>query len=86
MQQQAFENILKKMQKEDFGIQDAKQKIKNLRSTYNQEVKKIKKSAKSGAKTRDVYVPTVKWFPVLEPIMKKDKGTAETTNNLVSKI
>nr|CAH7726459.1 unnamed protein product [Callosobruchus chinensis] len=34
--------------KENFGVAELKQKIKNLRFTYNQEVGKIKKSNKSG--------------------------------------
>lgn len=60
-------------------------KIKNLRSTYNQELNKIEKSKKSGAGVDDVYKPSIKWFDIMDYIMTtinlKEK---KTTSNLVS--
>ncbi|CAH1955295.1 unnamed protein product [Acanthoscelides obtectus] len=50
-------------------------KIKIMRTTYNQEELKVKKSKKSGGKPDDIYVPTVKWFRQMEEIM--DSYTAE---------
>ncbi|CAH1958700.1 unnamed protein product [Acanthoscelides obtectus] len=46
-----------------------------MRTTYNQEALKVKKSKKSGGKPDDIYVPTVKWFRQMEEIM--DSSTAE---------
>jgi len=36
--------IMQAMGREEFGVTEVKQKIKNIRSTYNQEVQKIQKS------------------------------------------
>jgi hypothetical protein len=38
-----------------FGIPEVKNKIKNLRSTYAQEMKKIQESKKSGAVDENIY-------------------------------
>nr|CAH7758764.1 unnamed protein product [Callosobruchus chinensis] len=59
MRAAAYEEIVKYMAKENFGIADLKQKIKNLRCIHNQEVGKMKKSKKSGAVVNDVYVPNM---------------------------
>lgn len=60
-------------------------KIKNLRSTYNQELLKIEKSKKSGSGTDEIYKPSIKWFDAMDYIMKiinlKEK---KTSSNLVS--
>ncbi|CAH1956925.1 unnamed protein product [Acanthoscelides obtectus] len=60
-------------------------KIKKLRSTYNQERAKIEKSKKSGSGSEDVYKSSLKWFDIMDYIMKtinlKEK---ETTSNLVT--
>nr|CAH7738000.1 unnamed protein product [Callosobruchus chinensis] len=55
----AYEEIVKYMAKENFGISELKQKIKNLRCTYNQEVRKTKKSKKSGAGVNDAYITNI---------------------------
>ena len=73
------------MGREDFGVTEVKQKIKNIRSTYNQDIQKIQKSKSSGTSLDDAYKPTVKWFDVMDQIMKGSKGRSETQSNLVSK-
>jgi len=50
---------------ENFTTEDAKQKIKNLRATYQQESHKIDKSLSSGAGLEDVYKPSMKWFTLM---------------------
>lgn len=72
----------------ELGLTDTNEvtkKIKNLRSTYNQEILKIEKSKKSGSGTDEVYKPSIKWFDSMDYIMKiinlKEK---QTTSNLVS--
>ncbi|CAH1990209.1 unnamed protein product [Acanthoscelides obtectus] len=75
MRKAAEEDIVNRMGKEGFGVTELKQKIKIMRTTYNQEALKVKKSKKSGGKPDDIYVPTVKWFRQMEEIM--DSSTAE---------
>jgi hypothetical protein len=85
MCQRAIEAIMQAMGQEEFGVTEVKQKFKNIRSTYNQEVQKIQKSKESGTSPDDVYKPTVKWFDVMDQIMKVSKGRSETRSNLASK-
>jgi hypothetical protein len=44
MRHRAIEAIMQAMGQEEFGVTEVKQKIKSIRSTYNQEVQKIQKS------------------------------------------
>jgi len=73
----SFEHIHNELGLTDMN--EVTKKIKNLRSTYNQEVLKIEKSKKSGSGT------STKWFDSMDYIMKiinlKEK---QTTSNLVS--
>lgn len=48
MRDAAYEDIAKTFKKYNFGVTELKQRIKNLRCTYNQELLKIKKSQKYG--------------------------------------
>lgn len=60
-------------------------KIKNLRSTYNQEILKIEKSKKSRSGTDEIYKPSIKWFDSMDYIMKIiNLKEEQTTSNLVS--
>ncbi|XP_074039974.1 uncharacterized protein [Leptinotarsa decemlineata] len=47
---------------ENISMKEVKAKIKNLRSTYHQELNKIKKSKTTGSGTNNVYNPTSIWF------------------------
>ncbi|RZF42420.1 hypothetical protein LSTR_LSTR011558 [Laodelphax striatellus] len=78
----AYEAIVTEFNKQDFGVAELKQKIKNLRCTYNQERLKVEKSNKSGAGIKDVYIPALKWFHIMETFMTSIKGTSETEDNL----
>ncbi|KAG8304211.1 hypothetical protein J6590_099857 [Homalodisca vitripennis] len=69
-----------------FGVNELKQKIKNLRCTYNQECIKIQKSKKSGSGSTEVYVPNLKWFPVMDNIVKSAKGNKKTEDSVESVI
>lgn len=82
MRSAAYEEIVKYMAKENFHIAELKQKIKNLRCTYNQEVGKIKKSKKSGAGINDVYVPNIKWFALMDSFMKNVRSSSTTQDNV----
>jgi hypothetical protein len=52
-----------------FGVPEVKSKIRNLRSTYCQEKKKIANSKRSGTGSEAVYTPNVKWFGELNSIL-----------------
>nr|CAI5836278.1 unnamed protein product [Callosobruchus analis] len=56
MRPAAYEEIIKYMAKENFGIAELRKKIQNLRCTYNEQVGDIEKSKKSGAGVNDAYV------------------------------
>ncbi|XP_056643925.1 uncharacterized protein LOC130449890 [Diorhabda sublineata] len=79
----SLQHIAKEMNIPGFTEKDVTKKIKNLSSTYNQELIKIEKSKKSGSGTDDIYKPSIKWFDIMDYIMKvinlKEK---ETTSNL----
>jgi len=81
MRQRAIEVILQAMEREEFGVAEVEQNIKNIRSTYYQEVQKIEKSRASGISPHDVYKPTAKWFDVIDQIMKGSKGRSQTRSN-----
>jgi len=85
MRQRAIEATMHTMEREEFRVAKVKQKIKNIWSTCNQEVQKIQKSRASGISPDDVYKLTVKWFDVMDQIMKSSKGRSQTRSNLVSK-
>jgi len=70
VRQSVLEEIVRKMGLENFTTEDAKQKIKSLRATYQQESHKIDKSWRSGAGLEDVYKPSMKWFTLMTEVMK----------------
>lgn len=51
-------------------VRDIPQKIKNLRSSYYQEMKKIENSLKEGATGELVYKPKVSWFPFADGFLR----------------
>ena len=80
----ALNDIMKEMNLENFTINDVKQKIKSLRATYQQEQAKIERSEQSGA--TDVYRPSLKWFSLMEDVMKHStlKRKLASNNYVVS--
>lgn len=66
----AYRDIANNMNLPNFGEKEIVVKIKNIRSTYCQELKKIRESKISGS--GDVYVPNLKWFSILNSIRKDD--------------
>ncbi|XP_071051372.1 uncharacterized protein [Onthophagus taurus] len=57
-------------------------KFKNLRSSYLQEIKKIRQSMKSGCCSDEVYTPKVRWFKIMDSFLKPDVKARETQSNL----
>lgn len=82
----ALERIVKEMNIDGFTIAEARQKIKSLRNTYNQELQKIEKSIKSGMGGDDVYTPALKWFHIMDAFVRRTKEKRQTQSNLVSTI
>lgn len=75
----AYRDIANNMNLPNFGEKEIVVKIKNIRSTYCQELKKIKESKMSGS--GDIYVPNLKWFSILNSIRKDD--SLENTDDSV---
>lgn len=65
----AYRDIANNMNLPNVGEKEIIVKIKNIRSTYSQELKKIKESKTFGSGD---YVPILKWFPILHSIRKED--------------
>ncbi|XP_071056810.1 uncharacterized protein [Onthophagus taurus] len=80
----AYVAIAQDMNIAGFRIQDVKNKIKNLRSTYSQELKKLNDSKKSGAGLGNVYISNIKWLKEMEEVFVNDlrRKTYENTNTL----
>lgn len=56
-----------------------------FRSTYSQELKKIKDSKSSGAGTDTIYIPSVKWFSLLDASLRDLTSIlTQSESNLVS--
>ncbi|KAL1487920.1 hypothetical protein ABEB36_015305 [Hypothenemus hampei] len=77
----ALKEIEEVMGVEGFGINEIKNKIKNLRSTYSQEKRKIKDSKKSGAGIDDVYVPNIKWSSEMDSFLKNFEDKKRPTED-----
>ena len=75
---------MRKIGLENFTTEEAKQKIKSLRATYQQESHKIDKSLRSGAGLEDVYKPSMKWFTLMTEVMKSGVLKRGTVSSEVS--
>jgi len=73
MRVEDLEKIVEEMGIEGFTVADARQKVKSLRNTHNQQLQKIEKSRKSGMGHEDVYAPSLKWFHLMDTFMRKTK-------------
>lgn len=69
----AFSKIANEMGIDGFGVQEAKQKVKNLQSTYSQELRKIENSKKIVGNDGEAYVPSIKWFTMMDNILRNVK-------------
>lgn len=68
----------------DITIQDVNTKINNIRSTYNQEKLKIKKSTGTGSGANDVYVPSLAWYEIADRFLSGVIKSRKTYQNVVS--
>lgn len=66
----AYEDLLSTIDEPNFTLKMLKSKIKNLRSVYHTELKKIESSKKSGAGASSIYKPTICWFEEIHSFLK----------------
>ncbi|XP_015176873.1 PREDICTED: uncharacterized protein LOC107066600 [Polistes dominula] len=69
----AFDTISRKMQIPNLGPREVARKIKNLKSAYQLEVKKIKEKSLSGI----VYRPSAMWFNLLDEFLQNSEKSVE---------
>ncbi|KAJ8717066.1 hypothetical protein PYW08_005465 [Mythimna loreyi] len=65
--QAAYNEIAEKLNIPNLNSKDIPNKIKNLRSSYYQEIKKVRRSVRLGG---SIYHPKVSWFPTVDSILK----------------
>lgn len=70
----AYRRIADGMAVDGLGVPEVATKIKNIRSTYLQELKKIKDSVQRPKSEEDqdedvTYVPKLLWFPILDSMI-----------------
>ena len=63
----AYKEILEKLNIPRLKVTDIPQKIKNLRTSYYTELKKIENSVRAGGK---VYRPKVAWFSIADEMLR----------------
>lgn len=82
-----IEHLVSEMGIPNFTVKDACKKIRSLRSTFNQELKKFSESLKCDAGTDKEYKLTLRWFDDMEYIMNMNNAVSEgidSLDNLVS--
>lgn len=82
MREACFKKIVDGMAIPGFKVADVKSKMRNLKSTYYQEKKKIDKSKASGSSTDNVYVPNIKWFVEMKALLKDADERRNTFDNV----
>ncbi|XP_069360674.1 uncharacterized protein [Maniola hyperantus] len=76
----AYQKILERLNIPGLTIRDIPKKIKNLRSSYYQEIKRIQNSMRAGACEDSVYKPKVSWFTLVEGFLKPFRNQRETVS------
>lgn len=71
----ALDKISEQMDIEGFGRREVAQKIKNVRSAYCQELRKIEYSQISGG---EVYQPKVPWFSIVHSFLESNVKVGDT--------
>lgn len=66
----AYKEIWEKLNIPGLTIKDIPKKIKNMRSSYYQEIKRIEKSTKSGCGPDSIYQPKVAWFTTADGFLR----------------
>ncbi|XP_061382745.1 uncharacterized protein LOC133320056 [Danaus plexippus] len=80
--QSAYKQIAEKLNISGISDKDIPKKIKNLRSSYYQELKKIEKSTRSESDRDSVYKPKVSWFSIADGFLRAFKNKEKTFSNI----
>ncbi|XP_075973266.1 uncharacterized protein LOC142974685 [Anticarsia gemmatalis] len=83
----AYHSILETFNDNQLDLKCIKTKIKNLRSVYHTELKKVKDSRNAGG-DGPVYKPSLAWFEEMHSFLgaEVDSQSAESQENLTSEI
>lgn len=82
MRESAYRKIVEAMNIVGFNVPEVKTKIRNLKSTYFQEKRKIEKSKASGSGSENVYKPNIKWFDEMDTLLNNVDGRRITFDNV----
>lgn len=80
----ALNDFAKELDIKEFGPKEITAKIKNIRSQYLQERKKVRSSLGTGVGAGNVYVPKLSWYNYLDTFLRKSSEFRSTVSNLVS--
>ncbi|KAK7872695.1 hypothetical protein R5R35_002684 [Gryllus longicercus] len=66
----ALKRIASVMNMKDFGINECRYKIKNLRTHYCQELAKIRNTTATATSPSQIYKPTLVWFSTMDEFLR----------------
>lgn len=85
----AYSEIYRRLNIPGLELKDIPKKIKNLRSSYCQELKRMEKSSRQGNTGEFLYEPRVSWFTLaesyLKPFIKRHELVAPVSKVLFSR-
>ncbi|CAG4976429.1 unnamed protein product [Colias eurytheme] len=76
----AYADLLSTIDEPNFTLKMLKSKVKNLRSAYHAELKKVENSKRSGSGAATVYKPTICWFEEMHSFFKDSNEYRPTTS------
>lgn len=82
MRKHVIKKIVDGMSIPGFKVAEVKSKIRNLKSTYYQEKKKIGQSKASGSSADNVYAANIKWFFEMKALLKDADERRNTFDNV----
>lgn len=82
MREACYQKIVDGMGIPGFKVAEVKSKMRNLKSTFYQEKKKIDKSKASGSSTDNVYVPNIKLFFEMKALLEDADERRHTFDNV----
>lgn len=82
----AVERLAKAMNIPGFSGRDVLKKINSMRTTYKQEIEKIKVSntGTTDSATTDIYVPNLAWYKIADRFLRGVMNIRSKLTNLVS--
>ncbi|XP_026488071.2 uncharacterized protein LOC113394847 [Vanessa tameamea] len=76
----AYQSLLESLNDDNLNLKSVKTKIKNLRSIYHTELKKVKYSERFGSDGL-VYKPSLSWFDEIHSFLRDSAEYRETISN-----